>query len=127
MAVNVRIPTQLRELSGGESEVDVEGATVAEVLKQLEARHPGFAARLFDDKGQLRRFVNVRPYYAEGSKTLAFETAEQLGWEVPDHVVVPVASGSLLTKVRKGFDELHQVGLLDTPPRVRVSGAQAEG
>src|SRR5215470_10362110 len=71
--------------------------------------------------------VNVRPYYAEGSKTLAFETVEQLGWETPDHVVVPVASGSLLTKVRKGFDELHRVGLLDTPARVRVSGAQAEG
>jgi threonine synthase len=71
--------------------------------------------------------VNVRPYYAEGSKTLAFETAEQLGWEAPDHVVVPVASGSLLTKVRKGFDELHEVGLLDGPARVRVSGAQAEG
>ena len=57
--------------------------------------------------------VNVRTYYAEGSKTLAFETAEQLGWEAPDHVVVPIASGSLLTKIRKGFDELHKVGLLD--------------
>ena len=71
--------------------------------------------------------VNVRPFYAEGSKTLAFETAEQLGWEAPDHVVVPVASGSLLTKIRKGFDELHQVGLLDEQPAVRVSGAQAAG
>ena len=59
MPVNVRIPTQLRELSGGAAEVDVEGATVAEVLKQLEATHPGFAARLYDEKGQLRRFVNV--------------------------------------------------------------------
>jgi molybdopterin synthase sulfur carrier subunit len=59
MAVKVRIPTQLRELSGGAAEVDVEGATVAEVLKQLEADHPGFAARLYDDKGELRRFVNV--------------------------------------------------------------------
>jgi len=71
--------------------------------------------------------VNMRPYYAEGSKTLAFETAEQLGWETPDHVVVPVASGSLLTKIRKGFDELHTVGLLDHEPQVRVSGAQALG
>lgn len=71
--------------------------------------------------------VNVRTYYAEGSKTLAFETAEQLGWEAPDHVVVPVASGSLLTKIRKGFDELHKVGLLEREPRVRVSGAQALG
>jgi threonine synthase len=71
--------------------------------------------------------VNLRPYYAEGSKTLAFETAEQLGWESPDHIVVPVGSGSLLTKIRKGFDELHKVGLLDTEPTVRVSGAQATG
>ncbi|MGQ0823488.1 MAG: threonine synthase [Actinomycetota bacterium] len=71
--------------------------------------------------------VNMRPYYAEGSKTLAFETAEQLGWETPDHIVVPVASGSLLTKIRKGLEELHKVGLLAEEPRVRVSGAQAEG
>ena len=71
--------------------------------------------------------VNMRPYYAEGSKTLAFETAEQLGWQAPDHVVVPVASGSLLTKIQKGFDELHKVGLLDDEPHVRVSGAQALG
>ena len=71
--------------------------------------------------------VNVRPYYAEGSKTLAYETVEQLGWEPPDHVVVPVASGSLLTKIRKGFEELHEVGLLDGAPDVRVSGAQALG
>jgi threonine synthase len=71
--------------------------------------------------------VNVRPFYAEGSKTLAFETAEQLGWDTPDHVVVPIASGSLLTKIRKGFDELHTIGLLDREPKVRVSGAQATG
>jgi threonine synthase len=71
--------------------------------------------------------VNMRPYYAEGSKTLAFETAEQLGWQAPDHVVVPAASGSLLTKIHKGFDELYKVGLLDTAPSVRVSGAQALG
>src|SRR5688500_1880034 len=71
--------------------------------------------------------VNVRPYYAEGSKTLAFETAEQLGWEAPDHVVVPIASGSQLTKIDKGFQELWRVGLLKEEPRLRVSGAQAEG
>lgn len=71
--------------------------------------------------------VNVRPFYAEGSKTLAYEVAEQLGWETPDHVVVPMASGSLLTKVDKGFRELHKVGLLDAEPTVRVSGAQALG
>jgi molybdopterin synthase sulfur carrier subunit len=59
MSVTVRIPTQLRELSGGAAEVSAEGATVADVLKALEAAHPGFAERLFDDQGELRRFVNV--------------------------------------------------------------------
>ena len=71
--------------------------------------------------------VNVRSYYAEGSKTLAFEIAEQLGWRAPDHVVVPIASGSQLTKVAKGFAELGKVGLLDEIPSVRISGAQAAG
>ncbi len=59
MAVTVRIPTQLRELSGGNAEVTADGATVADVLKDLEARHAGFQERLFDDAGELRRFVNV--------------------------------------------------------------------
>ncbi len=71
--------------------------------------------------------VNVRTYYGEGSKTLAFEVAEQLGWRAPDHVVVPVASGSQLTKIHKGFQELYRVGLLDKEPKVRISGAQAAG
>jgi threonine synthase len=70
--------------------------------------------------------VNVRPYYAEGSKSLAFEVAEQLGWRAPDHVVVPIASGSLLTKIRRGLNELVRVGLIDERP-TRVSGAQAAG
>ena len=70
--------------------------------------------------------VNVRTYYAEGSKTLAFEVAEQLGWQAPDHVVVPVASGSQLCKIDKGFRQLAEVGLIDEHP-VRVSGAQAAG
>ena len=60
--------------------------------------------------------VNVRTYYAEGSKTLAFEIAEQLGWQAPDHVVVPIGSGSQLTKVAKGFAELGKVGLLPEEP-----------
>jgi sulfur-carrier protein len=59
MAVTVRIPTQLRELSGGVAEVTAEPGTVTEVLAQLETAHPGFAERLFDDQGELRRFVNV--------------------------------------------------------------------
>ena len=71
--------------------------------------------------------VNVRPYYAEGSKSLAFEVAEQLGWRYPDAVVVPMASGSLLTKIGKGFRELNRVGLTDHEPATRLFGAQAEG
>ena len=70
--------------------------------------------------------INIRPYYAEGSKTLAFETAEQLGWKAPEHVVVPVASGSLLTKIWKGFNEFKTLGLIDSVP-TKVNGAQAEG
>ena len=73
-------------------------------------------------------FVNVglRSYYAEGSKTVAFEVAEQLGWEQPDVVVSPVASGSLLSKVGKGFAELRELGLVDGPAP-RIVGGQAEG
>ena len=70
--------------------------------------------------------INVRPYYAEGSKTLAFETVEQLGWQAPDHVVVPIASGALYTKIAQGFEEMVMVGLIDSQS-VRVSGAQAKG
>jgi threonine synthase len=70
--------------------------------------------------------VNLRPYYAEGSKTLAFEIAEQLGWELPDRCVVPIASGSLYTKIAKGFQEWRELGLVggELP---RMNGAQAEG
>ncbi|MEP7054615.1 MAG: threonine synthase [Actinomycetota bacterium] len=70
--------------------------------------------------------VNVRPYYAEGSKTIAFEIAEQLGWRLPQQVVVPIASGSLLTKIEKGFKELVAIGLVEDTP-FKIYGAQAEG
>lgn len=70
--------------------------------------------------------VNVRPYYAEGSKTLAFEIAEQLGWRLPDQVVIPVASGSQLTKIDKGFTELIKLGLVEAKPYA-IYGAQATG
>src|SRR5438067_8633553 len=70
--------------------------------------------------------INLRPYYSEGSKTLAFEVAEQLGWRLPDAGVVPIASASMFTKVHKGFSELQQVGLVDSGT-VRMIGAQAEG
>ncbi len=78
--------------------------------------------------------INLRPYYAEGSKTLAFEIAEQLGWELPDRCVVPVASGSLFTKIAKGFEEWTELGLLPLRGggggdggQPRMNGAQAEG
>ena len=70
--------------------------------------------------------VNLRPYYAEGSKTLAYEIAEQLGFALPDRVVVPIASGSLFTKIARGFDEWRSVGLLEGDAPV-FNGAQAEG
>ena len=70
--------------------------------------------------------INIRPYYAEGSKTLAFETVEQLGWRAPDQVVVPIASGSLLTKIHKGLKEFEKMGFIG-PVTTRINGAQAEG
>jgi threonine synthase len=70
--------------------------------------------------------VNVRPFYAEGSKTLGYEVAEQLGWRLPEQVVVPIASGSLLTKVDKAFRELGRLGLVEPSP-YKVFGAQAAG
>jgi threonine synthase len=70
--------------------------------------------------------VNLRPYYAEGSKTLAYEIAEQLGWELPDRCVVPIASGSLYTKIAKGFEEWLALGLVEGQLPV-MNGAQAQG
>jgi threonine synthase len=70
--------------------------------------------------------INLRPYYSEGSKTIGFEIAEQLGWELPDHIVAPLASGSLFTKIHKGFQEFIKTGLV-ADKNVRCSGAQAEG
>jgi threonine synthase len=70
--------------------------------------------------------VNLRPYYAEGSKTVGFEIAEQLGWRLPDNVVVPMAGGSLITKIKKAFDELITLGLVEPKP-VKFFGAQASG
>lgn len=70
--------------------------------------------------------VNLRPYYSEGGKTLGFEVAEQLGWQAPDHVVAPVASGSLLVKIHKGLIELQKTGVI-ADVRTRMHGAQAAG
>jgi threonine synthase len=70
--------------------------------------------------------VNLRPYYAEGSKTVGYEIAEQLGWRLPDNVVVPMAGGALISKIRKAFGELVELGLVEDKP-VRFFGAQATG
>ncbi len=70
--------------------------------------------------------VNLRPYYSEGSKTVGYEIAEQLGWRLPDNIVVPMAGGSLITKIKKAFDELIQLGLVEPKP-VKFFGAQASG
>ena len=70
--------------------------------------------------------VNIRPYYAEGSKSMGHEIAEQLGWRLPDHVVVPMAGGSLITKIHKAFKEFVQLGLVDQHD-YHIHGAQAEG
>ncbi|MGA9043024.1 MAG: threonine synthase [Terriglobales bacterium] len=70
--------------------------------------------------------VNLRPYYAEGSKTVGFEIAEQLGWKLPDNIVCPMAGGSLIGKIKKAFDELIELGLVE-PKQVKFFGAQATG
>jgi threonine synthase len=70
--------------------------------------------------------INIRPYYAEGSKTFGYEIAEQLGWKLPQHVIVPMAGGSLITKVWKAFNEFHKLGLIKDL-NSKVYGAQATG
>ncbi len=79
-----------------------------------------------DEEGWAFVNVNLRPYYSEGSKTLAFEVAEQLGWRLPDVIVAPIASGSLFTKVARGFEDLVAAGLVEDKP-VRFIGAQPDG
>lgn len=70
--------------------------------------------------------INIRPYYAEGSKTLCFELIEQLGWEAPDHIIAPAAGGSLITKIGKALKEFHLLGLIEKP-NTKIHVAQAEG
>ena len=71
--------------------------------------------------------INLRPFYAEGSKTFGFEIAEDLGWRFPQHVVCPMAGGSLIGKIHKAFTELNEVGLVDEPDDCKMYGAQATG
>ena len=71
--------------------------------------------------------VNLRPFYAEGSKTIGYEVAEQLGWRAPDAIVVPMAGGAMISKIHKGFQELQRLGLISETIRTRLYGAQAAG
>ncbi|CCW35459.1 L-threonine synthase [Chthonomonas calidirosea] len=71
--------------------------------------------------------INLRPFYGDGSKTYGYEIAEQLGWRAPDHVIVPCAGGSLISKIYKGLKELERLGLLDGPVNTRMYAAQATG
>ncbi|MFY3740009.1 MAG: threonine synthase [Candidatus Nitrosomirales archaeon] len=85
------------------------------------------ATQIADSKGMGIVNVNMRPYYVEGSKTLAFEVAEQLDWQVPDHLVIPVASGAMLNSICKGFEELHELNLLNGISDLKVTAAQGKG
>jgi threonine synthase len=71
--------------------------------------------------------VNLRPFYAEGSKSVGFEIAEDLGWRAPDHVIAPMAGGSLIGKIHKAFKELERIGVIDGPVKTKMHGAQATG
>ena len=89
---------------------------VNRLCSQIADRHPwGFVN------------VNLRPFYAEGSKTFGYEIAEQLGWQAPDAIVVPMAGGSLISKIHKGLNELERIGLIKEPVKTRLFGAQAAG
>ena len=101
------------------------GATVVAVKGTYDQANR-LAAQAADAFGWGFVNVNLRPWYAEGSKTLGLEVAEQLGWSLPDHVVVPIASGALYTKVHQGFELLAAHGLVERRP-VKVHGAQSEG
>jgi threonine synthase len=101
------------------------GATVVRIAGNYDQVN-----RLCSQIAEERRWgfvnVNLRPYYSEGSKTVGFEIAEQLGWRLPDNVVCPMAGGSLIIKIKKAFDELVKLGLVEEKP-VKFFGAQATG
>ncbi len=85
------------------------------------------AAQIGDSKGIGIVNINMRSYYVEGSKTLAFEVAEQLGWQVPDQLIIPVGSGAMLNAICKGFEELQHVSLLDDVSDMHMIAAQPHG
>ena len=102
------------------------GATVVGVKGNYDAVNRLCTQLSGDRDGWAFVNINFRPYYSEGSKTLAFETAEQLGWELPDRVVAPIASGSMFTKVARGFADWIELGLVEGELPA-FNGAQAEG
>jgi threonine synthase len=85
------------------------------------------ASIIGDSKGMGIVNINMRPYYVEGSKTLAYEVAEQLDWQVPDNLIIPVGSGAMLNAICKGFEELHMLGLIDNKTNFKVTAAQPHG
>jgi threonine synthase len=85
------------------------------------------ASIIGDSKGIGVVNINMRPYYVEGSKTLAYEVAEQMNWQVPDNLIIPVGSGAMLNAICKGFEELHRLGFIDSVRNLRVIAAQPHG
>src|ERR687885_1569789 len=85
------------------------------------------ASIIGDSKGIGIVNINMRPYYVEGSKTLAYEVAEQLSWQVPDCLIIPVGSGAMLNAICKGFEELHSLGLIDSVAELKIIAAQPHG
>jgi threonine synthase len=85
------------------------------------------ASVIGDSKGIGVVNINMRPYYVEGSKTLAYEVAEQMNWQVPDSLIIPVGSGAMLNSICKGFEELHELGLIDSIANLKIIAAQPRG
>ena len=85
------------------------------------------ASVIGDSKGIGIVNINMRPYYVEGSKTLAYEVAEQLNWQVPDNLIIPVGSGAMLNSICKGFEELHNLGLIDSIANLKITATQPHG
>jgi threonine synthase len=115
---------------------DIEHAKIAQALSYgaefvaVEGTYDDanrLASIIGDSKGYGIVNINMRPYYVEGSKTLAYEVAEQLGWQVPDRIVIPVGSGAMLNAICKGFEELHALGLVDSVKNLKIVAAQPHG
>ena len=85
------------------------------------------ASVIGDSKGIGIVNINMRPYYVEGSKTLAYEVAEQLNWQIPDYLVIPVGSGAMLNAICKGFEELQEIGLVNDVSNLKIIAAQPHG